>query len=215
MISDSAMRTRPKVLFTVGHSDHSLDHFVSMLRNFDVTAVADVRSSPFSRFTPQFNEEVVRAFLKKSRIYYVPLGAELGARRVEQECYVEKKARYELIAKTPMFERGLDRLRHGLEQHRIALMCAEKDPITCHRAILVARHLRSPQLEIAHILANGALEESRGIEDRLLDLLRASEGDLFGDRQALVERAYDLQAEKIAYVGTPPTFSSIKSEVYP
>src|SRR4051812_41051246 len=90
-------------IFSVGHSDHNIQRFIDLLLHNGISAVADVRSMPYSRFNPQFNREQLKAALKAVRIRYVFLGDELGARRSEPECYVEGKARYELIARTPRF----------------------------------------------------------------------------------------------------------------
>src|SRR5665213_2793269 len=117
-------------LFTVGHSDLEAPEFLSLLTRHGIDTIADVRSQPYSRFNPQFNRETLAALLKRSGIEYVFTGRELGARRAERESYREKQARYDLIARLPAFQEGLDRLRRGIAVHRIALMCAEKDPIT-------------------------------------------------------------------------------------
>jgi uncharacterized protein (DUF488 family) len=195
-------------LFTIGHSDHELDHFLSLLRAHAIDAVADVRSHPYSRFHEQFNREGFASALKRAGIKYVFLGDELGARRIERESYVEKQARYELISKLPAFHEGLRRLRQGLAAHRVSLLCAEKDPITCHRMVLVCRPLRREAIDIQHILADGALETTEQAEMRLLDEVGLPQEDLFSTRAELIERAYDLQAERIAYV-EPETPSAI------
>src|SRR5688500_10615354 len=104
-----------------------------------IAAVADVRSSPYSARLQQFNKPVLKNALEQVGIAYVFLGNELGARRSEQDCYVEGQARYDLIAKTPAFREGIARVLKGVEKYRMTLLCAEKDPITCHRTILVSR----------------------------------------------------------------------------
>ena len=190
-------------LFTVGHSTHSLDTFFALLRRHAITAVADVRSSPFSRFNPQYNRDALAWSLAGAGIRYVFLGKELGARRAEPECYEGHKARYDLIAQTPLFRRGLDRVRHGLESFRVTLLCAERDPLTCHRTILVCRHLRQNAGPIHHILDNGELEAQADAETRLLSICGLPQRDLFFPREELVERAYDIQGDRIAYVATP------------
>ena len=144
-------------LFTIGHSTHSAERFLELLRQHNIEAVGDVRSSPFSAWTPQFNRQVLEATLKKAGIHYVFLGNELGARRAEREVYVDGIARYERIAKTPAFQEGLERVRKGSRKLRLALMCAEKDPLECHRTILVCRQLKR-EANIAHILEDGAIE---------------------------------------------------------
>jgi uncharacterized protein (DUF488 family) len=190
-------------LFTVGHSTHSPDAFLALLRRHAITAVADVRSSPFSRFNPQYNRDALAESLGGADIRYVFLGQELGARRAEPECYEGQKARYELIALTPLFRRGLDRVRCGMESFRVALLCAERDPLTCHRTILVCRHLRHNAGPIYHILDNGELEAQADAETRLLAICGLPQHDLFLSREVLVDQAYDIQGDRIAYVALP------------
>jgi len=197
------------ILFTVGHSNHECEKFLDLLSRHGITAVADVRSQPYSQYTPQFNRETLESALGRRRIKYVFMGKELGARREERECYVAGKARYDLIKGLPAFLQGLERLRRGMKTQRIALMCSEKDPLTCHRTILICRQLRGGEadgakIEIQHILEDGALESQAAAETRLLALMGLPEEDLFHDRAELVERAYDQQGEAIAYVDPPP-----------
>ena len=94
-------------LFTIGHSTHSWEKFLELLRQHRIEAVADVRSSPFSQFNPHFNRETLRHALRQQGISYVFLGEELGARRSEPECYVNGRVDYSLIARTPAFIHGL------------------------------------------------------------------------------------------------------------
>lgn len=186
-------------LFTIGHSDHEMSEFVSLLAQHGVNAIADVRSQPYSRFHGQFNRETLAELLKRAGIQYVFLGRELGARRSERESYQGKQARYDLISQLPAFRDGLDRLRRGLAAHRIALLCAEKDPITCHRTVLVCRHLRSDPVVIQHILEDGSIETTEQAEARLLETVGLPPTHLFKDSSELIEQAYDLQGERIAY----------------
>ena len=97
-------------IFTVGHSNHSIEKFLSLLRQHGVTAVADVRSFPTSRRFPHFNQSTLKKSLGSEEISYVFLGDQLGARPKDPECYVEGKARYELIAATEAFAMGLERI---------------------------------------------------------------------------------------------------------
>jgi uncharacterized protein (DUF488 family) len=185
-------------VFTIGHSKHSADKFRDLLTAHKVTAVADVRSSPYSRFNPQFNREKLRADLKRDRIAYVFLGEELGARSKDPSCYVEGKVQYDRLAQTALFQHGVDRVTRGAQKHRIALMCAEKDPLTCHRCILVSRHLVAREIGVQHILADGRIESHDEVLARLLRELQLPE--LFRPRNEVVEEAYRVRGDEIAYV---------------
>ncbi len=189
-----------RTLYTIGHSNQSLEAFLALLRQHEIGAIADVRSWPVSRYTPYFNGDALAASLPAAGVRYVFLGAELGARRMEEEAYIDGKVSYDLAAKTPLFRAGLERVRRGMESFRLALMCAEKDPLTCHRTILVCRHLRVDVGDIVHILDDGRLEPHAAAETRLLGLCGLAESDLFLSRGELVEQAYDIQGERLAYV---------------
>lgn len=187
-----------KGLLTVGHSSHEESHFLGLLEKHGVSAVCDVRSSPYSGRNPQFNREDIKRSLALRNIEYVFLGKELGARSEDRSCYVDGQARYDLIAETELFQGGLNRLRYGAGSFRVALMCAEADPLTCHRTILVCRALRK-ELAIAHILPSGELERQDEAEERLLRLTRRGNADLFKPREELIREAYDVQGRRIAY----------------
>jgi len=187
-------------ILTIGYSTRSLSSFVTLLRRHGVTAVADVRSHPYSR-APDFNRESLSAALRAEGIEYVFLGRELGARRSEEEAYANGRALYERVADLPAFRAGLDRLRKGAEEYTVALMCAEKDPVDCHRAVLICRHLRAWGFHIEHIIADGDLEAHEDTEKRLVQLTDNS-ANLFDHATpgaARVERAYEARGRKIAY----------------
>ncbi len=186
-------------LFTIGHSSHSVERFVDLLKTHGVTALCDVRSSPYSLYTPQFNRESLKDELAKHRIIYLYLGAELGPRSSDPTCYEGGKVQYNRLAAKEIFQQGLGRLQKGMVTHRIALMCAEKDPLTCHRMLLICRNLRGDDIVIRHILEDGALEENRDTEKRLMKLLKIDPADLFSTEADQIQRAYDLQGEKVAY----------------
>ena len=145
-------------LFTIGHSTHTIEKFISLLDKHNIFALADVRSHPFSRHFPQFSKAELKQSLHDAGITYVFLGNELGARSENPACYRNGKVQYDLLAKEPQFEFGLTRLRRGMTQYSIALMCAEKDPLECHRAMLVARKLHEGGTSVKHILSDGNLE---------------------------------------------------------
>ncbi len=188
-------------LFTIGHSRHALPHFLDLLKRHQISAVCDVRSTPYSRMYPHFSREPLLRELKRHDIAYVFLGDELGGRSSDASYYdAEGRVQYDRIADTDAFRRGLGRVREGMKDYRIALMCAEKDPLTCHRTILVCRHLRNERdLSILHILENGHAEPHEESERRLLKLAGKEQGDLFKSFREQLEEAYDYQGLRIAY----------------
>jgi len=193
-----------KEVFTVGHSNHPIEGFISLLNMHHVSAVADVRSSPYSQYSPQFNMEPLREKLSVADIEYVFLGRELGARRTEESCYVDGQAKYDLIRTLPLFRKGLERLIQGIHRYRLALMCSEKEPLACHRTTLVCRELKQlyPELNVKHILGDGSIETHEDAEERLIKMHKL-QPELFGDLTSLsglIEKAYDMQAERVAHI---------------
>ncbi len=196
-----------KELFTIGHSNHALEHFIELLLAHRISSIADVRSAPYSKYSPHFNKDVLNSVLRKANIDYTFLGRELGAQRSEDDCYIGGQAKYNRIAHLPAFRSGLETVLQEVEHNRIALMCSESDPIKCHRTILVCRELKKicSDLEITHILGDGTEERQDASEKRLINFHKL-QPELFGDltsTSSLVEKAYDLQAEKIAYKKVP------------
>ena len=114
--------------------------------------LADVRSTPYSRFNPQFRRDALAASLSQNGIEYLFLGEELGARSKDRACYEQGRVSYRKLADTELFRQGIERLLVAAKTHTTAIMCAEKDPLDCHRTILVARALQARGESIAHIL---------------------------------------------------------------
>ena len=188
-------------VFTIGHSNHPASAFLTLLRQHGVHAVADVRSVPYSRFNPQFRREALRRELMAAGIAYVYLGGELGGRSDDPTCYREGRICYERVAKTRNFNDGLQRLEAGMAKHRIALMCAEKEPLHCHRTLLVAQALDERGVSVSHIHADGCLESHASAMDRLLDAARLPAADdlLAQSRADLVAAAIRWQTARVGY----------------
>ncbi|MGB3206048.1 MAG: DUF488 domain-containing protein [Crinalium sp.] len=204
-------------LFTIGHSNHSLEAFLALLKKHNITAIADVRSYPYSRYLPHFNQKELQEALANENISYVFLGRELGARPKNLECYVNGKALYEKIAATAQFKTGIQRVIKGVDKYRVSLMCAEKDPMTCHRSILVCQYLRQFKLSISHILKDGDLEFHHDLENRMLakhgftkfsekqeviqlSLFEFKQLDDLPTKEECLHKAYKIQGDEIAYV---------------
>ena len=191
-------------VLTIGHSTHSLEVFLELLQRHDVSAVADVRSVPYSRFNPQFNREPFAEALESERIRYVYLGNEVGGRSEDPACYEDGRIRYDRVAATESFRKGLARIVNGAAKHRIALMCAEKEPLECHRTLLVSRALQEQGIDVAHIHPDGRREPHNEAMDRLLDMLKLPRKDLYRTREELIASAVARQSERFAHVDKRP-----------
>jgi uncharacterized protein (DUF488 family) len=199
-VKDNITSSEKPTIFTIGHSNHSLEDFLTLLNRHNIATLADVRSSPYGRLE-HFNREIIAAGLKAAGIEYVFMGGELGARREEQECYLNGMAVYEKIANLPAFQEGLLRLRERALASPLAIMCAEKEPLDCHRTILICRHLRDTELQIKHILADGGLEDHARTEKRLVKKMGIErtlfEPDL--SEEEMIRRAYEERGQEIAF----------------
>ena len=184
-------------VLTIGHSNHPQETFLGLLERHRVTALGDVRSTPWSRFNPHFNRKSLAGALAARGIEYLYLGRELGGRPDDPVCYEEGRVRYDRVARTERFREGLDRVVRGAAEHRFALMCAEREPLDCHRTLLVGQALHERGTELAHIHADGRLEPHSGAMDRLLARLGLDPGDdLFRrhePRDALIAEAIALK----------------------
>jgi uncharacterized protein (DUF488 family) len=196
-------------VYTIGHSTHPIERFIELLKSQNITALGDVRSRPHSRMNPQFNLEPLKQSLRDANIKYVFLGKELGARSDDKSCYRNGQVQYDLLAQTELFQRGIERVKEGARTFRLALMCAEKEPLECHRTILVSRRLCEEGVPIRHILGDGQIEEHEHAIKRLIAMLRIPENDMFLPNDAVVSEAYKRQGNEIAYreetPNTPPS----------
>lgn len=193
-----------RAVYTIGHSTHDEHAFIGLLQRHAITAVADVRSEPYSRHVPHFSKAPLKSILQGAGIAYVFLGQELGARTDDERCFDRERVVFDRLAHTSRFLDGLSRIRQGAESHRIALLCAEAEPLHCHRAVLVSRHLRDVGLDVSHILSDGTLEPHATLERRMLTECRLDEGDLFEPYESQLERAYENWGERIAWRRPPP-----------
>ncbi len=187
-------------LFTVGCSNQSFERFASLLETNHIQVVVDVRSTPFSNYTPQFNQEPLKGRLKLRKLHYLYMGQEFGARRAEQSAYVEGRVCFECVFDLQAFKQGVARLEKGLARGlRLCLMCTEKDPIDCHRTIMITRFLsRHFNIPITHIHEDGHLEGNDAFESRLREVTDRQQ-DLFMSTEELTEQAYQVIERKIAY----------------
>jgi uncharacterized protein (DUF488 family) len=182
-------------LFTIGHSNHPIEHFLGLLRRHGIQAVADVRSRPYSRFVPHFGKERLARALADEGVGYLFLGQELGGKPARDDP-PQARLDYQARVREPSFQHGIETLLAALAARRVALMCRERDPLDCHRLHLICRHLRPMSLDIRHILPDGEVEGHEVTERRLLERAGRAEMPLFADaadaqNEAALMRAYD------------------------
>ena len=188
------------IILTIGHSNHSVEDFLGLLRGAGVTAIADVRSSPSSRHCPHFDRERLRESLQAEGMAYVFLGQSLGGRPADPSLYTDGVADYERMASTREFQRGVARVLDGAVRYRLALLCSERDPLDCHRFLMVSRALKAQGCEVAHVLCDGTVESMHVTEQRLIELTGVQQVGLFGRSEAgLLDAAYRIRARAVAY----------------
>lgn len=172
--------------------------FLRLLSGHGVDVLADIRSAPYSRYNPQFSREPLATALSRCGIAYRYFGRELGGRPQDRACYEGGRVRYDRVAETECFREGIARVMDAAAQHRIALMCAEREPLDCHRTLLVARALDAQGAEVQHILADGTLEDQADTMSRLLEQYHlAPRGDLLATREQSIAAAIARRQENL------------------
>lgn len=189
-------------VFTIGHSAHPPAHFASLLQRHLVDWVLDVRSSPYSRRAPQYNRPTLKGWLDQAGIRYSFGGGPLGGRPADPAMYRARQADYERMAQTESFRNGLRRIASAARSYRVALLCAEADPIECHRFLLVGRALAQGSFDVRHILPNGELESQRAGEQRMLDAVGLRQPEFFEEAADVLAEAYYAQAGRVAFTLT-------------
>ena len=195
-------------LYSIGHSSQTQEEFLALLTPFGVNCIVDVRSVPASKYSPQFNQEMLKWFLKSHGVQYLHFGDEFGARRTDS-LDEDGQVNFELAVKTPNFQQGVARLMKGLEKgFQIALMCSEADPLECHRFSLVSRYFYDQGIDVQHILKDGSLASHASLEKEMINQYlharkyRLPEVDLlFGTYTEEEQRkdAYRLKNKEIGY----------------
>lgn len=196
-------------IFTIGHSNHTIDKFISLLRINKINCIVDVRSTPYSKFTPQFNKDDLKKVLNLNSIIYIHMGKEFGARRNNMELYTKDGyLDFEKTRKDGAFLNGVDRVTQGYNKgFNIALMCTEKDPFDCHRCIMVGKGLKDHGFEVKHILPNNSIINQNQIEQRLLNTYYKNRNQITFEtlmsnnltEQEMIEASYKKRNKEIGY----------------
>lgn len=194
-------------IFTVGHSNYSLDYFLKILISNNINCIVDVRSIPYSSYNSQFNRECIKYFLNKNNLIYLYMGDLLGAKRVESYVYdYEKRVDFEKVEHSKIFKYGIERLGVGISKnYKIALMCAEKIPWSCHRSILIGKYLKENGYNVYHILNEYKKISQYKLEEILVEEYFPNKNQIsFIDEnnlsyKELIKKSYRLKNNEIGY----------------
>lgn len=189
-------------ILTIGHSNHSLARFVELIRGAGGETVVDVRSIPASQYSPHFNRGRLAEELPGAGLGYVFMGEALGGRPSDPALFSGDRADYEKMAGAAAFREGVARVLAIAADSRPVLICAERDPLECHRCLLVGRFLAEGGHQVEHILHTGGIESHAAAEERLIAL--ESVGGLFGTRDEQRAEAYRRRAHKTAFAAPNP-----------
>lgn len=192
-------------IFTIGYSGFQLNNFIKTLKDNGISVVVDVRSLPYSQYYTDFNKDNLNKILTESKIYYRNYALEFGARQEEKKYYPNGYLDFNMFSKSRQFLSGVEKLKKSMKQnYTFSLMCSEKEPIMCHRTILVARAFYLAGYNVIHLLPNGKTETQADIEKKLLEKFFPDYNQLkmFSknlSEQEYIEEAYKQQNATIGY----------------
>ena len=190
-----------RIIFTVGHSNYEADRFIKILHSHSIKMLIDVRSAPYSKYCTQFNKDLIEQILINNGIKYLFLGNELGARPKDESCYVSGKVSFGKLRDSELFKQGILRILELTSKYSIAIMCSEKEPINCHRAILISRVLEQQGYIVKHILDENELLDHKELEAQLLKKFKIEKTlfDTESSGQLNLQEAYQQQEKMISY----------------
>ncbi|AOR23599.1 DUF488 family protein [Clostridium taeniosporum] len=196
-------------IYTIGHSNYSIERLIDMLKHYNIDTVVDIRGTPYSKYNIQFNKEMFRKTLIQAGFIYIYMAEEFSAKRGIKISYNgEGYADFEKVINESSFLKGIDRLKNGIAKgYKIVLLGAMQDPIRCHRSILVGRALRNNNLNVKHILDDYSIATQEDIEKNLLDKYFSNRNQLTIDNllgnqpseDELIEDAYRLANKDIGF----------------
>jgi uncharacterized protein (DUF488 family) len=171
-----------RTVFTIGHSSHAPERFAELLQQHGIEVLVDTRSSPYSRYSPQFDREALRELAGKAGAKYLYLGDVVGGRPRDEGCYdAEGRVLYGRVAAQAEFVEAMERLERGADEYRVALLCSEEDPAHCHRRLLISRVLIGRGTEVGHIRGDGSLETDDEVAAKSGKALVERQPALFGE----------------------------------
>lgn len=196
-------------IYTIGHSNYSVEKLIDMLKFYDINFVVDIRGTPYSKYNIQFDKETIKYTLTHSGFVYIYMAKELAAKRINKQSYnSEGYSDFEKVIHEDDFINGIQRLKIGCEKgYKIALLGAMQEPIRCHRSILVGRALRDYGFNVKHILDDYSIASQEDIEKNILDKYFSNRGQLTIDsllgnemtEEEMIEEGYRLANKEIGY----------------
>lgn len=196
-------------IYTIGHSNYTMERLIDMLEYYNINCVVDIRGTPYSKYNIQFDKETIRYTLTNAGFVYIYMGKELAAKRIRKNSYNnEGYSNFEEVIKEEEFKRGVERLKNGCEKgYKIILLGAMQDPIRCHRSILVGRELVKNYFDVKHILDDYSIVTQDDIEEMLLNKYFSNRNqitieDLTGNslnNEEMINEGYKLANREIGY----------------
>lgn len=178
---------KERAIYSIGHGSRKSEDFLNLLQLYNIKFLVDVRSKPYSKFHPQFNQAELKAFLEKHGIQYVFMGEAIGGRPTDLSCYIDGKVDYEILKTKPFFQEGIERLKVAYHKGlHIILMCSESKPCECHRSKLIGKVLELDKIELKHIDENGKIKSQTTVINELNKGF--AEVDLFGNLTNVTSR---------------------------
>lgn len=175
-------------IYSIGHGNKKIEHFIAELKSFDIEYLLDIRSKPYSKWNPQFNQAALELELKNNGIIYVFVGDTLGGLPEDRSCYdFNGKVVYDLIKEKDFFKQGLKRLTTANEKRiHLAIMCSESKPEECHRSKLIGQELLNKEISLKHIISNKRVKS----QETVMNELTKGKGtvDLFGNEMDFTSR---------------------------
>lgn len=174
-------------IYTIGYGSRSLEAFIATLQAYHIEYVLDVRSTPYSRFKPEFSKNELEAGLRERGIRYLYLGDQLGGQPKDRDCYEDDKVVYERVKEKPYYRAGITRVQAAFQQQRrVVLMCSEGKPEMCHRSKLIGASLTELDIPVAHIDETDALRSQEDVINSMTD----GQLSLFGDHDFTSRKRY-------------------------
>ncbi|MBB6523220.1 DUF488 family protein [Pseudoteredinibacter isoporae] len=188
-------------IYSIGYATKSYSSFLEQLQCYQINALVDVRSVPFSARFKEYDQPNLQRTLRAENIHYIYMGDLLGPRSKDPAHYSEnRQIDFDKLKQSHLFLQGIERLKQGLEkEYTIAMMCAEKDPASCHRSLLIAKFIEEQiDWSVEHILHDGELENQQALMNRLVE----DQGlccDMLSDEATITRQAYEAQCRAVNY----------------